>query len=186
MMAAWRHPFSCSVMGFPSAVMNRAVGGSESIAVFGAMSAPNHGRSFSRSVSRTGPSRDASVMPGLRGASIAVSVLSIPREHRRGQRCFAPSLRGAQATKQSRLALRRLGCFAEPVIGRRFAPTRWLAMTWQHLPARRPGDRRAPYAVSLVLREAIPPLLSFGGLGDGFRSTPDSPAYGSLLSQGRH
>jgi hypothetical protein len=22
-----------------------------------------------------------------------------------------------------------LGCFAEPVIGRRFAPTRWLAMT---------------------------------------------------------
>src|SRR5258708_2724888 len=174
MIAALRHPFSSSVMGFPSAVMNRAVGGSESIAVFGAMSAPHHGRSFSRSVSRTGPSRDASVMPGLRGASIAVSVLSIPREHRRGQRCFAPSLRGAQATKQSRLALRRLGCFAS------------LAMTWQHLPARRPGDRRAPYAVSLVLREAIPPLLGFGGLVDGFRSTTDARGYGSLLSQGLH
>jgi len=23
-----------------------------------------------------------------------------------------------------------MDCFAEPVIGRRFAPTRWLAMTW--------------------------------------------------------
>jgi len=26
-------------------------------------------------------------------------------------------------------ASRATGCFAEPVIGRRFAPTRWLAMT---------------------------------------------------------
>ncbi len=25
-----------------------------------------------------------------------------------------------------------MDCFAEPVIGRRFAPTRWLAMTWIH------------------------------------------------------
>jgi hypothetical protein len=25
----------------------------------------------------------------------------------------------------------RMDCFAEPVIGRRFAPTRWLAMTWR-------------------------------------------------------
>jgi len=24
-----------------------------------------------------------------------------------------------------------MDCFAEPVIGRRFAPTRWLAMTWE-------------------------------------------------------
>jgi hypothetical protein len=40
------------------------------------------------------------------------------------------SLRGALATKQSSLASRgTLDCFAEPVIGRRFAPTRWLAMT---------------------------------------------------------
>ncbi len=30
-----------------------------------------------------------------------------------------------------RLSARRLDCFAEPVIGRRSAPTRWLAMT-QH------------------------------------------------------
>ena len=37
---------------------------------------------------------------------------------------------GALATKQSILSLRRtMDCFAEPVIGRRFAPTRWLAMT---------------------------------------------------------
>jgi hypothetical protein len=36
----------------------------------------------------------------------------------------------ADATKQSILSLRRaMDCFAEPVIGRRFAPTRWLAMT---------------------------------------------------------
>jgi hypothetical protein len=28
-------------------------------------------------------------------------------------------------------ALAALDCFAEPVIGRRFAPTRWLAMTIQ-------------------------------------------------------
>jgi hypothetical protein len=34
------------------------------------------------------------------------------------------------ATKQSILPLRGpMDCFAEPVIGRRFAPTRWLAMT---------------------------------------------------------
>jgi hypothetical protein len=37
---------------------------------------------------------------------------------------------GSEATKQSTLSLcREMDCFAEPVIGRRFAPTRWLAMT---------------------------------------------------------
>ena len=36
------------------------------------------------------------------------------------------SLPGAQAIQTS---LAALDCFAEPVIGRRFAPTRWLAMT---------------------------------------------------------
>jgi hypothetical protein len=38
----------------------------------------------------------------------------------------------SKATKPStglRLAAPPLDCFAEPVIGRRFAPTRWLAMT---------------------------------------------------------
>ena len=35
----------------------------------------------------------------------------------------------SEATKQSRLSARPLDCFAEPIIGRRFAPTRWLAMT---------------------------------------------------------
>jgi hypothetical protein len=36
----------------------------------------------------------------------------------------------ASAAKQSILSLRgTMDCFAEPVIGRRFAPTRWLAMT---------------------------------------------------------
>jgi hypothetical protein len=44
---------------------------------------------------------------------------------------FTVSLRGALATKQSSFAVvaQKLDCFAEPVIGRRFAPTRWLAMT---------------------------------------------------------
>jgi hypothetical protein len=37
---------------------------------------------------------------------------------------------GSGATKQSILSFRcAMDCFAEPVIGRRFAPTRWLAMT---------------------------------------------------------
>jgi hypothetical protein len=36
----------------------------------------------------------------------------------------------SEATKQSILSLcGKMDCFAEPVIGRRFAPTRWLAMT---------------------------------------------------------
>jgi hypothetical protein len=36
----------------------------------------------------------------------------------------------SEATKQSILSFRSsMDCFAEPVIGRRFAPTRWLAMT---------------------------------------------------------
>jgi len=49
---------------------------------------------------------------------------------RRGrERAFAVIAR-SEATKQSILSLRgKMDCFAEPVIGRRFAPTRWLAMT---------------------------------------------------------
>ena len=40
---------------------------------------------------------------------------------------FAP---GSEATKQSILSSHgEMDCFAEPVIGRHFAPTRWLAMT---------------------------------------------------------
>jgi hypothetical protein len=35
----------------------------------------------------------------------------------------------SEATKQSISVCRAMDCFAEPVIGRRFAPTRWLAMT---------------------------------------------------------
>src|SRR5665213_2930545 len=39
----------------------------------------------------------------------------------------------ASAAKQSILSYcRAMDCFAEPVIGRRFAPTRWLAMTLLH------------------------------------------------------
>jgi len=35
----------------------------------------------------------------------------------------------SEATKQSILACGAMDCFAAPVIGRRVAPTRWLAMT---------------------------------------------------------
>jgi hypothetical protein len=35
----------------------------------------------------------------------------------------------SEATKQSSFFIEEMDCFAEPVIGRRFAPTRWLAMT---------------------------------------------------------
>lgn len=60
------------------------------------------------------------------------------------------------ATKQSSLRLLEscLDCFAEPVIGRRFAPTRWLAMTIagvnvsRSIPPRRPRESGDPYSLS--------------------------------------
>jgi hypothetical protein len=48
----------------------------------------------------------------------------------------------SEATKQSRVACVALDCFAEPVIGRRFAPTRWLAMTENYIFNSRPVTRR--------------------------------------------
>src|ERR1700712_5018155 len=53
--------------------MNRPATGSESIAVLGATSALLHCRSIKRSVSMTGPSDRASVMPGLVRRFIAAS-----------------------------------------------------------------------------------------------------------------
>src|ERR1700712_1439880 len=53
--------------------MNRAVGGSASIAVYGAMSLPCHCRSRRRSVSRTGPLACAGVTPDRSGAIIGSS-----------------------------------------------------------------------------------------------------------------
>jgi len=50
--------------------MKRAVSASESIAVFGAISALRHVRSTNRSVSMTGPVICASAAPGLRGGSL--------------------------------------------------------------------------------------------------------------------
>src|SRR5258706_516176 len=61
-----RHPASSVVTGLPSAAMNRAVPGSDSIAVFGATS----GRSLRRSVSMMGPFSWASVTPALSGGNI--------------------------------------------------------------------------------------------------------------------
>jgi hypothetical protein len=46
------------------------------------------------------------------------------------QNDFGTVIARSEATKQSILPVRgEMDCFAEPVIGRRFAPTRWLAMT---------------------------------------------------------
>jgi len=45
-------------------------------------------------------------------------------------RAFLFVIARSEATKQSILSLRcTIDCFAEFIIGRRFAPTRWLAMT---------------------------------------------------------
>src|SRR3979490_448316 len=51
----------------------------------------------------------------------------------------------SNATKQYRDSHTAGGCFAEPVIGRRFAPTRWPAMTIS-----------TPYCAQAV---TVPPLL---------------------------
>jgi hypothetical protein len=58
------------VTGLPSAAMKRAVAGSDSIAVFAAMSRLCHGRRISRAVSITGPSMRNSFAPGLSGGII--------------------------------------------------------------------------------------------------------------------
>jgi hypothetical protein len=46
------------------------------------------------------------------------------------------------ATKQSSLSFLALDCFAEPVIGRRFAPTRWLAMTFYQAGSQNTSSKR--------------------------------------------
>ena len=81
---------SRSVTGLPSAVMKRAVPGSDSIAVFGGNVAPRHGRRIRRSVSMTGPSACGSVTPGLSGAIIgfpASCVLFLRMQWTHNHRC---------------------------------------------------------------------------------------------------
>jgi hypothetical protein len=56
--------------------MKRPATGSASIAVFGSISAWRHIRSFSRSVSMTGPSMRARVTPGLSGGIIGDVILN--------------------------------------------------------------------------------------------------------------
>src|ERR1700674_3540049 len=81
----------------------------------------------------------------------------------------AMSLRGAHARKQSILSSEgEMDCFAEPVIGRRFAPTRWLAMTMKsatsdHL-APAAGKRRAIRSARLTI------FWHCGGLHFSFRT----------------
>jgi hypothetical protein len=62
------------VIALPSGVMKRAVPGSDSIAVFAAMSPLRHGRRISRAVSTVGPSTFSSLAPGLSGGIIGSSL----------------------------------------------------------------------------------------------------------------
>src|ERR1700731_225787 len=86
----------------------------------------------------------------------------------------------SEATKQSILSFRRkMDCFAEPVIGRRFAPTRWLAMTGRDW--RKPNDndqrhRRAD--------RAQPRLCRFGAKLRR-QALRRNPGAGLLLLQSR-
>src|ERR1700730_16079693 len=80
MIAALRQPTSSSVMAFPSAVMKRAVPGSDSMAVFAATSVPRQGRRISRSVAIPGPFSWPRAAPGLSGGDIGFPPLNWPGE----------------------------------------------------------------------------------------------------------
>src|SRR5258708_4637071 len=78
-----------------------------------------------------------------------------------------------------------MDCFVEPVIGRRFAPTRWLAMTISSLPLRFPLLRRLP-----LLRSPLQDFLSLRprpGKGDRDRllAARDGPAGPAALQRAR-
>ena len=65
----------------------------------------------------------------------------------------------SEATKQSMYPLyRAMDCFAAPVIGRRFAPTRWLAMTVETRPRamklKCPGQARASCRFQIAIEKA--------------------------------
>jgi hypothetical protein len=63
----------------------------------------------------------------LQGGSIMYNSGKTRRENAES---YLDVIARSKATKQSTLSLRgEMDCFAEPVIGRRVAPTRWLAMT---------------------------------------------------------
>src|SRR5258708_13407171 len=70
-----------------------------------------------------------------------------------------PSLRGA--TRRSNpafyVAAPKLDCFAEPVIGRRKAPTRWFAMTGMDRPAHHHVSPPTPLPAQLPVIPANPP-----------------------------
>jgi hypothetical protein len=65
--------------------------------------------------------------------------------------CSAVIARSEASKQSSFLSLcSKLDCFAEPVIGRRFAPTRWLAMT-KTLTRHRPRKRAIQYSEESVI-----------------------------------
>ena len=84
------------VTGLPSGVMKRAVPGSDSIAVFAAMSRSRHCRRIRRAVSMTGPSTLQQF-----GAGLERRDHRFPASVSMRTQCLSSSLRGAQATKQS-------------------------------------------------------------------------------------
>jgi hypothetical protein len=61
--------------------------------------------------------------------------------------------KGALATKQSMPSAQKLDCFAEPVIERRYAPTRWLAMTCKLFSPRRANCKNLPAVPMARLRK---------------------------------
>src|SRR5215472_1793265 len=71
------------------------------------------------------------------------------------------------ATKQSGVAREAQGCFAEPVIGPRFAPTGWLAMT---------AGTRFVHARQALYRSGNPVMLSCAYDGDREKTCPPHPA----------
>jgi hypothetical protein len=79
--------------------------------------------------------------------------LQSPGETRRGNAEVCLCIVIASGAKQS-IAPRkeRMDCFAEPVVGRRFAPTRWLAMTVADADDRTEKPRRAESALGQFIK----------------------------------
>jgi hypothetical protein len=76
---------------------------------------------------------------------------------------------GNCSASNPRLSLRRMDCFAEPVIGRRFAPTRRLAMT-DRTECRRPKRRNRRAGQCSVTRRIVAGSVGYGCASTHLRS----------------
>src|SRR3981081_914625 len=108
-------------------------------------------RTNGREAARVGQARASVVQPRrYRCAFLAYQEYSAGRALSSPRTVIARSA----ATKQSSLSLATLDCFASPVIGRRFAPTRWLATTESFSRRDRPFDLTKPDAIAVALAPA--------------------------------